>query len=432
MGKFSVEILEKGYKIPLSENLSVLKEAVKLKNATIPNRLVIQPMEGCDGTKSGEIDELTHRRYERFAKSGAGLLWFEAVAIVNEARANPRQLYLCDKTSDSFKREVEHIRETALKETGINPVIIMQATHSGRYSKPNGVPEPLIALNKPPFEKDKPLDKSRIVSDDYLKSLEEVYGKAAYLAEKAGFDGVDIKCCHGYLMSELMGAHLREGEYGGSFENRTRLFFNAIENAKANVSEKFIVTSRMNAYDGFLYPYGFGVSEEMGMTPDLREPLKVVDILTKKYGFELLDITIGNPYVNPHVNRPFNQGPYISPEKPLFGVERMMHCVGEIQRAYPELKVVGSGFSYMGKEGENLAAGAVENGICTLAGFGRQAFAYPDFAKDIFASGLDERKVCLACGKCSELMRAGTVAGCVVRDNETYLPYYKKFVKKEG
>lgn len=432
MGKFSAEILEKGYKIPMSDNLSVLGEKVYLKNKTIENRFVIQPMEGCDGTSIGAIDELTHRRYMRFSESGAGLIWFEAVAIVNEARANPRQLYLCDETLESFKREVDRIRENAVKTTGINPVIIMQSTHSGRYSKPNGFPEPLIGLNKPPYEKDKPLDKSRIVSDDYLKSLEEKYGKSAYLAEKAGFDGVDIKCCHGYLMSELMGAHMREGMYGGCFENRTRLFFNAIESAKANTGKDFIVTSRMNAYDGFLYPYGFGVSEEMGMTPDLREPIEVVKILTEKYDFELLDITIGNPYVNPHVNRPFNQGPYVSPEAPLEGVERMMHCVGEIQKAFPDLKVVGSGFSYMGKEGENLAAGAVESGVCTLAGFGRQAFAYPEFAKDILSSGMDSKKVCLACGKCSELMRAGTVAGCVVRDSGAYMPYYKKFVKKEG
>jgi len=430
MGKYSSEIMEKGYEIPLSDNLSVLNEAVELKTKTIKNRFVTQPMEGCDGTSLGAIDELTHRRYTRFAKSGAGLIWFEAVAILNEARANPRQLYINDSTLESFKKEIESIRETAVKTTGVNPVIIMQSTHSGRYSKPNGVPEPIIALNKPPYEKDKPIDKSRIVSDDYLKSLEEEYGKAAALAEKAGFDGVDIKCCHGYLMSELMGAHVREGSYGGSFENRTRLFFNAIENAKANTGKDFIVTSRMNAYDGFLYPYGFGVSEEMGITPDLREPLEVVRILTEKYGFELLDITIGNPYVNPHVNRPFNQGPYVSPEAPLTGVERMMHCVGEIQKSFPDLKVVGSGFSYMGKEGENLAAGAVENGICSLVGFGRQAFAYPEFAKDIINGGMDEKKACIACGKCSELMRAGTVAGCVIRDAETYLPYYKEFVKK--
>ncbi len=430
MGKYFEKAKELGLHIPYAKNLSILGTPVALAQKEIPNRLVIQPMEGCDGTKEGAFDELTHRRYERFAKSGAGLIWFEATAIVNEGRANPRQLFLNENTLDSFKREVEFVRETAMKENGINPVLILQSTHSGRYSKPNGVPEPLIALNKPVYEKDKPLDASRIISDDYLQSLEEKYGKAAALAKEAGFDGVDIKCCHGYLMSELMGAHLRKGRYGGSYENRTRLYFNAIEAAKAATGGDFIVTSRMNAYDGFAYPYGFGVSEGNGLIPDLTETLKVVDTLQNKYGFGLLDITIGNPYVNPHVNRPFAHGPYQSPEDPMEGVARMMDCVGTVQKAFPNLAVIGSGFTYMGKEGENLAAGAINDGICTLAGFGRQAFAYPNFARDIFAGGMDEKKLCMACGKCTELMRAGTVSGCVLRDREIYLPLYKQYCMK--
>lgn len=431
MKKIKKSIEEQKWQIPYSDAISVLKTPVCLKNKTIPNRLVIQPMEGCDGTAAGEMSELTDRRYDRFAKSGAGLIWFEAVAIVQEGRANPRQLFINEQTLESFQRQVEKIRETAVKSTGVQPVLIMQATHSGRYSKPNGTPEPLIALNKPVFEKENPIPESRILTDDYLKALEEQYGKAAALAEKAGFDGVDIKCCHGYLMSELMGAHLRKGAYGGSFENRTRLFFNAIQNAKAATGEKFLVTSRMNAYDGFAYPYGFGVQENGGLTPDLTEPLQVVDILHNQFGMELIDITIGNPYVNPHVNRPFNAGPYPSPEAPLAGVERMMACVGEVQKAFPNLAVIGSGFSYMKEESACVAAGAVESGVCTLAGFGRQAFAYPDFAKDILVHGeMDSAKCCIACGKCSELMRAGTVAGCVVRDSEVYLPYYKQFCRK--
>ena len=430
MKKTEEYIKTNNLEIPYSENLDVLGTSFTVNGKTVPNRLAIQPMEGCDGTADGSFDELTHRRYERFAKSGAGLIWAEATAVVHEGRANPRQLYLTEKNLDNYKKEVEFIRETAMKENGINPVIILQATHSGRYSKPEGVPAPLIAYNKPIFEKDKPISADRILNDDYLKALEEKYGQTARLAELAGFDGVDIKCCHGYLMSELMGAHVREGMYGGSYENRTRLFFNSIEQAKANTGKDFIVTSRMNVYDGFPYPYGFGVNENDGLTPDLTEPLKVVDTLKNKYGFELLDVTIGNPYVNPHVNRPFSKGPYESPENPLMGVERMMKCVAEIQKKNPEVAIIGSGFSYMGKEGENVAAGAVEQGVCAMAGFGRQAFAYPEFAKDILNGGMKQEKCCLACGKCTELMRAVQVAGCVIRDNQVYLPIYKEHCLK--
>lgn len=427
MKKFEEIIKNEKLEIPYSDNLKILDTPITLCKKTIPNRIAIQPMEGCDGTYEGAIDELTHRRYLRFAKSGAGVIWFEATAVANEGRANPRQLFLNEKTLDSFKKLIFEVRETAYKETKTEPVLIMQATHSGRYSKPNGVPEPLIAYNKPIFEGDNPISSDRILSDDYLKALEEKYAVSAKLAQEAGFDGVDIKCCHGYLMSELMGAYLRKGEYGGSYENRTRLYFNAFQNAKNAVSDDFIVTSRINVYDGFPYPYGFGVNEHDGLKPDLTEPIKVIKTLKERFNTELIDVTIGNPYVNPHVNRPYNAGPYKSPEEPIKGVERMMKCVGEIQRSFPDMTVIGSAFSFMKDEGANIAAGAIESGVCKIAGFGRQAFAYPDFYRDIKEKGaMDERKCCLACGKCTELMRAVKVAGCVIKDKDVYLPIYKE------
>ena len=81
---------------------SVLDFSVELHNKTIENRIVFHPMEGCDGTADGAIGELTYRRYMRFAESGAGIIWFEATAVTNEGRANPRQLFLNENTKESF------------------------------------------------------------------------------------------------------------------------------------------------------------------------------------------------------------------------------------------------------------------------------------------------------------------------------------------
>ena len=214
---------ELGVLLPYAEDISLLKTPLRIGNKTIANRLACQAMEGCDGTPSGSPDELTIRRYDRFAKGGAGLIWFEATAVMEEGRANPRQLYIHNGNLDDYKRQVECIKETAIQENGYEPVIIMQATHSGRYSKPNGVPAPLIAYNNPIFERDNPISADRIVTDDYLDSVKEALIGGAVLAEKAGFDGVDIKACHRYLNSELLSAYNRPGKYGGSLENRTRL-----------------------------------------------------------------------------------------------------------------------------------------------------------------------------------------------------------------
>ncbi len=423
------ELARVGVELPLSEDLSVLKRPVQISGKTIPNSIAIQPMEGCDGTADGRPGELTLRRYDRFARSGAGLIWAEATAIVPEGRANPRQLWLTEDNLGDYQRFVADMKETCIRENGFEPVVILQATHSGRYSKPEGKPAPLIAYNNPIFEGDTPIAPESILSDDYLYGLIDKFGVTAALAERAGFDGVDIKCCHRYLNSELLSAYDRPGDFGGALENRTRLLRGGVQSAQAAVGKDFIVTSRLNVYDGFPYPYGWGVREGGGTEVDLSEPLELVRILHEELGMQLLDVSIGNPYFNPHVNRPYDSGPYVPDEHPLEGVARMARCVGEIQRAFPALRVMSSGLSYLRQFSANLAAGELVSGVCTLAGFGREAFAYPGFARDILLrGGMEPGKCCIACGKCTELMRAGSTAGCVIRD-EAYLPIYRRDVQ---
>ena len=398
-----------GAEIPLSERLGVLGTPLAIDKITLQNRLAIQPMEGCDGTPDGRPGELTVRRYERFARGGAALLWFEATAIVPGGRASPRQLWINEKNLDDFRRVVDLIKETSVKEHGFAPLLIMQATHSGRWSKPESRP-------------------AACLSDDELQALEERFGQAARRAEAAGFDGMDVKCCHGYLLCELLSGYDRPGRYGGAFENRTRLLVNGIKAAQAAAPSGFVVTSRLNIYDGFAYPEGFGMDPSGGLAEDMTEPLRLIGILHNDLNINLLNITMGCPYTNPHVNRPFDMGPYEPPEHPLEGVARMYRLTGQAQRAYPGLAIIASGPSYLRQYGAQLAAGAVEQGCCKLVGFGRQAFAYPDFARDILRNGaLDPAKCCLACGKCSQLMRAGSTAGCVARD-EVYREIYRRDV----
>ncbi|MBE5792422.1 MAG: flavin oxidoreductase/NADH oxidase [Clostridiales bacterium] len=409
--------------LPYSENIKALFTPLAIGKHVSSNRVALQPMEGTDGALDGAPGELTKRRYIRFSEGGAGLIWFEAVASAPEVRASAHQLYLTDKNVDEFKKLVENIREAGIKKNGYAPVIVMQATNSGRYSKPNGYPEPLIAYNNPVLE-DKPIDKSRILTDDQLKAYEEKFYDLARLAQVAGFDGMDVKCCHRYLANELFSAYTREGMYGGSFENRTRFIMNAYAAAQSAIKNpEFFLTSRMNAYDGFEYPWGFGVKEGCGIEPCMDEAIRLIGMITEKYNIPLINITIGNPYKNPHVNRPYDKGNYVPAEHPLFGESRMMKCVSEIQHAYPDLPVIGSAFTYLRGFSPNLAAGMIEGGHSQMAGFGRLAFAYPDFVNDLKNNGsIDPKKLCITCGQCANLLRAGIPAGCVVRDRDVYKP----------
>ena len=231
---------------------------------------------------------------------------------------------------------------------------------------------------------------------------------------------MDVKCCHRYLACELLSAYTRPGEYGGSFENRTRFLKNCYRAAQAGLSSgEFFLTSRLNAYDGFPYPYGFGVREG-SLEPDMTEAIRLIRELEAEFHIPLINITMGNPYKNPHVNRPYDHGNYVPDEHPLEGVDRVMKGVSEIQHAV-DIPVLGSAFSYLRQFSTNLAAGMVAGGHAAMAGFGRMAFAYPDFVQDARKDGhIDPRRVCLTCGGCAKLLRAGTPAGCILRDREVY------------
>ncbi len=405
---------------------TVLDSPLKLHGRTIKNRIVFHPMEGCDGTFDGAVDALTRRRYLRFAESGAGIIWFEATAVTNEGRANPRQLFLNEKTKASFKSLISEIKETSLKANGFEPVIIVQLTHSGRFSKPSGTPEPIVAYRNPHWEIGKENQPYVVATDDYCKSIPEKYYTAAKLAEEVGFDGVDVKCCHGYLFNEFLSAKERNGIYGGSLENRTRLYFDCIDAVKSAVSKKVFVTTRLNACDCFPYPYGYGVDENNNI--DLAETKLIIKALYEK-GIRLINLTLGNPYLIPHINRPCMN----APEDGEIGVKRIYDVTKELKDEFNDICFIASGLTYPGEKAMEYAEKIIADGVADFAGFGRLTFAYPTFFKDYLEKGeLDKRKLCLKCSKCSLLMRAGTVAGCPVRDSEVYMPYYQKYVLNKG
>lgn len=421
------ELARLGCPLPMSDDLSVLSEPLTVgqtKKWTLPNRFVVQPMEGFDSGPDGEPSELGFRRYERFTSGGAGLLWFEATAVRAEARSNSQQFWINEKSVNRFAALEEKTRSIAKKKFGHDIVSVIQLTHSGRYSKPTrGNRAPIIVQHSGILDPahNIPADYP-LMSDDELDRLQDDYVTAAKLAAKCGFDGVDIKSCHGYLLNELLGAHTREGKYGGSFENRTRFLRETIERVQNEVPTVF-VTTRLNVYDAVQYPWGFGVSKENYKQWDLTES-KALAAMLHKLDIPLLNITIGNPYFNPHYNRPYAKAvrgaePYN--EHPLLGVTRFVSIIREMQASLPELPMFGAGTAWLRHLVPKVAAGIVGQGWAKLFGFGRGAFAYPDMPSDIMSKGaMDAQKICMACSGCTELMRAESPTGCVIRDRNYY------------
>ena len=162
---------------------------------------------------------------------------------------------------------------------------------------------------------------------------------------------------------------------------------------------------------------------------DLAEPIDLVGRLSA-LGVKLLNISVGNPYYQPHFGRPYDEpiaGGYVPREHPLQSIERLIAVARDIQRAYPSLGVVGTGYSWLRQFFPFLAAGVLSRGWATVVGVGRAAFAYPDFAKDIFTTGrMDPLKCCITCSSCTQIMRDGGRSGCVPRDPEIYAPIFRE------
>lgn len=413
-----------GFSLPWSEDLSVLSTPVTVADShvTLKNRLTIHPMEGFDSTPDGAPGELTIRRCDRFSTGGAGLIWLEATTVVEEGRTSEGQLWIHENNADCFKALAERMHKLS-----DGTPLILQLTHSGRFSRPHNKPAPVISYHNPLMNEKMMVDPDwPVVTDEYLDSLPERFGKAARMAKEAGFDGVDIKCCHKYLFSELLSAYNREGRYGGSFENRSRLFFDSIEAASVWADKDFILASRLGLYDCLPYPWGFGADKEDYLKIDWEEPEKLLQGAYDR-GIRLVDMTLGSPYINPHVNRPYDNGGYEPPEERLVGVQRLLDAAARMKEICPGMTMIGTGYSYLRQYAPQVAAAAVQSGMIDAAGFGRMAFAYPDFAKDILETGtLDTRKVCLTCSKCTAMMRKIHATGCPIRDREVYTPMYKE------
>lgn len=438
--------------LPFAKTVNVKPFAEKLilsNGQTIGNRFCILPMEGWDGTTDGKPTEHTKRRWRNFAISGAKLLFgCEAVAVNHEGRANPNQLMINAENLPEFKQLYQMVlHEHAEKFETTNDLLVgLQLTHSGRFSKPNDKKnlEPKILYKHPILDAKFGLNEDYpIITDEYISDLIKDYVKAAVLAQKAGFQFVDIKHCHGYLGHEFLSAYDRPGKYGGSFENRTRF----IKEIVAGIREKapgLEIGVRLSAFDwqpfkpsedgsgipttNQNYKYAFGGAED-GLSENLTETFEFLDLL-QNLGIELVCITAGSPYYNPHIIRPALFPPsdgYLPPEDPLAGVARQIRITAELKERFPGLIIIGSAYSYLQEWLPNVAQDVLEKNKADLIGIGRMVLSYPELPADVLAGKMLERgKICRTFSDCTTGPRNGMISGCFPLD-----PYYKKMPEAE-
>ena len=427
---------------------SPLAKSLEIGGVEVGNRWCIHPMEGWDANGDGSPSELTLRRWRNFGLSGAKLIWGgEAAAVLPEGRANPNQTLATPGNRDGLKALVDELT-TAHAETfgSIDDLLVgLQLTHSGRFCRPNSKElEPRIAYHHPLLD-DKfgidPDDQAAVLTDVELHRLIDAYVDGARTAQEAGFRFVDVKSCHGYLMHEFLSARLREGEFGGDFEGRTRLLTTIIERVREACPDLMICV-RLSVFDSLPYktsrkigepmdasgllPYrlGFGICEDDPLEYDLTEPFELIARL-QQLGVAALNVSCGSPYYNPHIQRPAIFPPrdgYQPPEDPLVGVVRQLDAARKCKAAFPDMPMVGSGYSYLQDYLPHVAQAVVREGWIDSVGLGRMVLSYPELPAETLGEGtMARRKVCRTFSDCTTAPRNGIVSGCFPLD-----PFYKE------
>jgi 2,4-dienoyl-CoA reductase-like NADH-dependent reductase (Old Yellow Enzyme family) len=428
---------------------SPLARPIDVGGFGVGNRWCIHPMEGWDGTTTGQPTEHTLRRWQHFGQSGAKLIWgAEAFAVQSDGRANPNQLAVVDNNFDRAERGLAQLL-TALTDahrqtcgTTDDLLVGLQLTHSGRFSRPNQKDklEPRIVYHHPLLDSRcniRPDDDSVILSDDDIERLIDSYISVAKLAQRVGFRFVDLKHCHGYLGHEFLSALSRKGRFGGSLENRTRFARQSILGIQAE-APGLLIGVRLSAFD---YPpfkanstSGAGIPEEFrshlpyhafGCNPnnpleiDLSEPIAFIQML-HGLGVRLINASAGSPYYNPHILRPAIFPPsdgYQPPEDPLVGVARQIHALRQLKAACPNSLFVGSGYTYLQEYLPQVAQAALRNGWTDFVGIGRMVLSYWDMPRDTLAGRpFQSKRLCRTFSDCTTAPRNGLISGCYPLD----------------
>jgi NADPH2 dehydrogenase len=442
---FQQYMTDLGIEIPFDEALAdpgtqPLAQSYQAHGRTIGNRFAVLPMEGWDGTTDGHPTDLVERRWSRFGESGAKLIWGgEAAAVRPDGRANPQQLMILDSTVEDIAG-LRQILTTAHRERfgTIDDLFVgLQLTHSGRFARPNDKKrlEPQTLYRHPLLDrKFHVADDHVLMTDDEISALIADFVHAAGLAQQAGFDFVDVKHCHGYLGHEFLSAVDREGRYGGSFENRTRFLREIVAGIREKVPGLHIGV-RLSAFDWLPfrpgaegtgvpeawqgeYRYAFG-GDASGTGIDLTETHQFLSLL-ESLGIELVCLSAGSPYYNPHIQRPALFPPsdgYQPPEDPLVGVARQIKAVAELKASHPHLVFVGSGYSYLQDWLPQVAQNLVRTNQVDVIGLGRMILSYPDLAADVIEGHpLQRKRICRTFSDCTTAPRNGMVSGCYPLD----------------
>lgn len=259
--------------------MSLLASPLALPSgATLPNRLAKSAMSEilADLETNAPTDELI-RLYERWARSGAGLLLTGHVIVDPDGLGEPGNVVIVDD------RHRAGLRRWAEAAQAHGARLWMQLNHAGRQAPKRLTRRPVAPSAVPLQGMGGMFGKPRALEAREIEALVERFAVAAAVAKDAGFAGVQVHAAHGYLISQFLSSrtNLRDDAWGGDPARRSRFLLEVVRAIRAAVGPAFPVGVKLNSAD--FQRGGFTIEEAM----DVARALEAA-------GIDLLEVSGGN------------------------------------------------------------------------------------------------------------------------------------------
>jgi 2,4-dienoyl-CoA reductase-like NADH-dependent reductase (Old Yellow Enzyme family)/thioredoxin reductase len=351
----------------MSVEFKHLFEPFKFRTFEVKNRIVMPPMAIYVPGSEGFVKERLIDYYRARARGGVGYIVANATPVsLHSASSHPNQTSLAgDQFVPGFKQLVDVIHSYDVR-------CSVQLYHSGRQRygiiaglptlSPSGIPDPVRK------------DPARAITVEEILALEEDYAQASRRAQEAGFDGVELHCAHGYLLSGFLSPYQnqRSDEYGGDMWKRTRIVREIIARIRETVGEGMLIQIRLNGHD---YVNGGNTLE------DSKEIAKIL----VGAGADAIHVSAGMApsghysFLPAAIPQGFN----------VYLAEGIKEAVG------PGVPVIAVGAIEDPIYAEKVLAG----GKVDLVAIGRPLFADPEMPNKAREGRLDEIQPCLRCSK---------------------------------
>lgn len=400
---------------------TALAKSLKIGPLTAKNRFMIQPMECDDALPNGLFSEKSYARYEKAMRGGASIIVMESVTMQRESRARIDQILIDIKDEENKKGWSDFAKR--MKEISPDTLLIVQLNHSGEVSG-SAFSEKVCAKELYGFG-------GKLMTEEYVDDTLDLYVNTSKFLYDCGFDGVDIKVCHGYFISQLIRPYNdREWKYGDSWENRSRFAFELTERIRDIVNdEKFLIGAKVSMFEG--QPGGQGHAGPDSPIIDLTESIALIQGMEER-GASFFIESLGNPSTTWELMSPNKHN--------AFDVYAHMSMADVMKKNLkPETAVITGGLSVLEKGRVNGLRGVcpewnnifhwgnylIEHGNTDMIAIGRQSIADSELPAKYIANKEDEIKWCICCDGCSELMVRQEAVGCVVHDK-----FYRDLVIK--